>query len=147
MNIDNILTLTNDTPLPEIETNTGCCLVHKLTKLIWTGKHLADEGGTDGGCHCNDIRTCIYYDIYVSNCFSVSRILLAKPHSCFYGRGLSEATAGENQKFRIKRSRHLLMMGLIATLHEVSLKMSRNTTPISPVIFVLSCIKATESRF
>ena len=77
MNIDNILTLTNDTPLPEIETNTGCCLVHKLTKLIWTGKHLADDGGTDGGCHSNDGRTCIYYNIYVSNCFSVSRMLLA----------------------------------------------------------------------
>ena len=77
LNIDNILTLTNDTPLPEIETNTGCCLVHKLTKLIWTGKHLADDGGTDGGCHSNDGRTCIYYNIYVSNCFSVSRMLLA----------------------------------------------------------------------
>jgi hypothetical protein len=93
----------NDTPLPEIETNTGCCLVHKLTKLIWTGKHLADEGGTDGGCHSNDIRTCIYYDIYVSNCFSVSRMLLANHIIAF----VDDALARQMGRTRKSESRDI----------------------------------------
>jgi len=70
-------------------------------ELIWTGRHLTDEDGTDDGSHFNDSRTCIYCDIYLSNCFSLSGMLLTKPHHCFRGdRRLGRARSSESRHIR-----------------------------------------------